>query len=47
MMKDQIREVIIKADAALEREVKDSWVPDAVSAGRETLGGSLRSCRIT
>ncbi len=42
--KDQIREVIIKADAALEREENDPWVPDVVSAMRETLVVRLKSC---
>ena len=45
--KHQIREVIVKADAALEREGKDSLVPDVVLAGREILAVSLMSCRIT
>jgi len=40
-------EVIIGADAALERAGRDLWMPDAASVRREALGVSLRSCRIT
>lgn len=43
----QSMEVIIKADAALEREEKDPRAPYVVSARRVALIGRLRSCSTT